>query len=272
MHNFNHHIEKYSVKHSTKLKSLCSPLFETFGLNAFYFQCIANNNSYLTLSPNLELLNHYYLEKDFYKINPFIVQSHEINPGIYFDKHIRNSRLQESHTSLENSTGIKCLLRCVRKQDNLCTQFGFGRPTNNSKVDTLVANELPLLMRFIQYFESEMYPVIQDMLHNNIDISQDIIKSPAKLPLTHLDPKTKADFLDQCGHDYATLSQDLSKREIECLKFWAEGYLAKEIGLKLDISQRTVEHYIESAKIKLNCNSKSELTLKTQSLLECRLI
>lgn len=54
-------------------------------------------------------------------------------------------------------------------------------------------------------------------------------------------------------------SQHLTSREIDILKCLLQGCTAKEIGLELEISYRTVESYINALKLKLRCNKKSEL-------------
>lgn len=54
-------------------------------------------------------------------------------------------------------------------------------------------------------------------------------------------------------------NQHLTQREIDILKCLLQGYSAKETGLALEISYRTVESYISSLKLKLRCNKKSEL-------------
>ncbi len=54
-------------------------------------------------------------------------------------------------------------------------------------------------------------------------------------------------------------NQYLTQREIDILKCLLQGYSAKETGLDLGISYRTVESYLNSLKLKLRCNKKSEL-------------
>lgn len=51
----------------------------------------------------------------------------------------------------------------------------------------------------------------------------------------------------------------LTDREQECLFFLIRGKTAKDIGSILDLSYRTVEHYIESLKYKFSCSTKAEL-------------
>lgn len=51
----------------------------------------------------------------------------------------------------------------------------------------------------------------------------------------------------------------LSERESECLYFYITAYSAKEIGVKLDISQRTVEKHLSNVKAKLHLSTKGQL-------------
>ncbi len=54
----------------------------------------------------------------------------------------------------------------------------------------------------------------------------------------------------------------LSKRETECVTLLAKGNTAKEIAAQLNLSPRTIEHYIENVKNKLGVSTKSELLYK----------
>ncbi|WED43517.1 response regulator transcription factor [Legionella cardiaca] len=54
----------------------------------------------------------------------------------------------------------------------------------------------------------------------------------------------------------------LSKRQLDCLRHYAEGYTSRKIGDILDLSPRTVEHYLEAVKNKLNCSTRAELVKK----------
>ncbi len=58
----------------------------------------------------------------------------------------------------------------------------------------------------------------------------------------------------------------LSKRQTSCARLLLNGKTAKEIALSLNLSHRTVEHYIETIKNKFNCYSKAELILKLSEL------
>lgn len=77
------------------------------------------------------------------------------------------------------------------------------------------------------------------------------------------------------NHNWAHMKNDfmqtnkinLSKREVECLKLSIKGRSAKQVGLILNISQRTVEEYLNNIKIKLKVTSKTELVGRAVELL-----
>jgi DNA-binding CsgD family transcriptional regulator len=51
----------------------------------------------------------------------------------------------------------------------------------------------------------------------------------------------------------------LTKRQLQCLYYVVKGFSQKEIACSLNISDRTVEHYMEAVKIKLDCYKRSDL-------------
>jgi DNA-binding CsgD family transcriptional regulator len=53
-----------------------------------------------------------------------------------------------------------------------------------------------------------------------------------------------------------------SKQELKCLRLMVAGKTIKSIGQHLKLSPRTVEHYIENMKQKLNVSTKSDLIEK----------
>lgn len=58
----------------------------------------------------------------------------------------------------------------------------------------------------------------------------------------------------------------ISKKQGECLYYLAQGYSSKLIAQEMNLSTRTVEHYVETLKFKLQCENKYQLTLKAISL------
>lgn len=58
----------------------------------------------------------------------------------------------------------------------------------------------------------------------------------------------------------------LTNRQLDCLFYLVKGMTIKEIAKTLDLSPKTVEHYLDAIKIKLGCNSRSTLITKALTL------
>jgi DNA-binding CsgD family transcriptional regulator len=54
----------------------------------------------------------------------------------------------------------------------------------------------------------------------------------------------------------------LTKQQTACLKELALGFTHKQIGQTLGLAQKTVEHYLDATKLKLNCKTRAELVLQ----------
>ncbi len=64
----------------------------------------------------------------------------------------------------------------------------------------------------------------------------------------------------QAGLDVQTYN--LTIRQVDCLYYLVKGMTIKQIARELNLSPRTIEHYLDAVKIKLNCISRSELIEK----------
>lgn len=83
---------------------------------------------------------------------------------------------------------------------------------------------------------------------------------------TLVDPQT----LNKINETKLTLNSSilagLTKRQADCLYYLVYGMTIKEIAKTLDLAPKTVEHYLDAVKIKLNCYSRSELIAKALQL------
>ena len=51
----------------------------------------------------------------------------------------------------------------------------------------------------------------------------------------------------------------ITKQQTACLKYLAMGFTHKQIAQKMCLAQKTVEHYLNAVKLKLNCKTRAEL-------------
>jgi DNA-binding NarL/FixJ family response regulator len=54
----------------------------------------------------------------------------------------------------------------------------------------------------------------------------------------------------------------LTKQQMACLKELALGFTQKQMAKNLGLSQKTVEHYLDAVKNKLQCKTRSELIMQ----------
>lgn len=74
--------------------------------------------------------------------------------------------------------------------------------------------------------------------------------------------KSTKTALESLVSDRTVCGVYLSKREHQCIQFLLKGFTAKMIAKMTGLSYRTVEHYIDNTKIKLNVSSRAELICK----------
>lgn len=62
----------------------------------------------------------------------------------------------------------------------------------------------------------------------------------------------------------------LSRRQMDCLYYLVKGNTMKQIALILNLSPKTVEHYLDAVKHKLNCRNRAELVTKALQITEIK--
>jgi DNA-binding CsgD family transcriptional regulator len=63
---------------------------------------------------------------------------------------------------------------------------------------------------------------------------------------------------------------NLNNKEMDCLFYLVKGFSIKQISSQMHLSSRTIEHYLENIKIKLNCRVRSELIAKALHIPQIR--
>jgi DNA-binding CsgD family transcriptional regulator len=71
-------------------------------------------------------------------------------------------------------------------------------------------------------------------------------------------------------HADPLLSHKLTARQLDCLYFLTKGCSMKQIAATLNLSPKTVEHYLDAVKEKLNCHSRAELIIKALQIKEIK--
>lgn len=185
--------EQFSAKYHKKLNTLCQPLFSALGVNSFFYQALDNKDNFFSFCTDPELMDFYFVEHQMYQHNPFITQFSQLKSGIYFQEKVFDETFQNTEKSLQDKFGIKYCCLMTRKLDNICHEFGFGRPPEKSEIDLLIVNNLGFIQAFIPYFEREMHSVIKEMHHQPVNI-KNTKKRKEILPSLNCDRSKKTRF------------------------------------------------------------------------------
>lgn len=70
-------------------------------------------------------------------------------------------------------------------------------------------------------------------------------------------------LIEDTANNGANNQPKLTQRQIACLVCLIQGMTYKQIGRKLNLSPKTIEHYIAAIKEKLNCHTRTELIQKS---------
>ncbi len=253
------HIDNFSSKNRKKLQDLCEPIYLTFGINYFFMQSTTPDGHLGCLGNNPDVM-HAYIENKYYLENPFITNFNDLSSGLYFYGAVENPKLQSGLNFLEMNHKVKHCCVFVEKNEKYTQQWGLGISALKKESSLLILNQIPLIKKFIIYFNNELSFLIADVLNNRIDISKEISPIKNAVPKIEISRKDKFNFLSKLGEKNEFIQQvQLTKREIECLKYYIRGKSSQLIAPKLSISKRTVEHYLENIKNKFGCMNKSEL-------------
>jgi DNA-binding CsgD family transcriptional regulator len=111
-----------------------------------------------------------------------------------------------------------------------------------------------LFREFLHYFSQNLSPLQQSLLQEGLQIEE--LKTKSRKPLQELKAEERESLAAALG---CSEFLKLSKRERECLHWLAESFAYEEIARKMGLSYRTVEHYLESAKVKLGADHRTEM-------------
>ena len=250
---------QYTISSSARMKELAEPLQKYMGISSFSYMRIYNDCSYLSLLNGYEEFNKAYFE-NIEKSDPHFIQT------------MQNTLLNEPQFSIwpvdrVNLTPIFSLLEAYNiwhgfqisyRRNNYCELFSFTFNRYSDDKTEFFLKNIPLLLKFTDYFKSHAGDLIDDSDKTKI------ATFPKKFSIEPINNLEVQNFLLELDKpfilkgNHGNIAQ-LTKRESECLKIFSSNKTAKEIANILNLSSRTVELHLSNIKQKLGVNYKNEL-------------
>jgi DNA-binding CsgD family transcriptional regulator len=267
-------VQDFIQKNTDKIKKTTQPLHDHLGITYFTYHRIDQDGHYTVLVDRPDWAE-YYVEKEFYKIDPFLRSPDFFESDICFMDEKGTAQVQafvrkEYQNFFKSDPG----LIFIEKSETFVEFFGFTGNYNLNQLKHLFSNDLYLLKKFTTYFKDELKaPLIEMQLAPNSlpELKgNDYFFKP--LCLKNTDDQHHQ-FLCKIGlQEEIRWSENLTQRERQCLQHLLNGKNAKETAALLNLSPRTVEFYLENIKVKFNCSNKGEIFTKASSLKQLNLL
>lgn len=248
----------FNTSYSDRVKSLCDPLKEAFGIDTFWHSTIGSNGEFTHISNTPEGTCHYF-ENQHYLNNPFLRHPDNYSEGFYLPSDMPEPSYTESQKNHNEKFGIDHLLFYCKHQKEFCHIFGFATSQKNLPMMTIYLNNIHLLHQFTEHFLERVTSFPFETF--KVELPQLVGPSFFTFDGSHRFPHRKSSLMKSLGYDLSSLST----REKECLELFLKGKTAKETASLLNLSRRTVESYFENIKDKLGCFSKAEILQRFSS-------
>lgn len=256
-------VQKYIIQYSDKIRQATRPLRNQFHVEYFTYHQVDIRGKYTVLVDRPDWAEHYVDEK-FYLDDPYLRHPKLFKSGFYhyetFGAEDPVQRILKDGKQIFNLDEGLFLIQ--KKQDASVEFFGFCGNKANCNLSQLARNHAGLLKAYASYFKAELSSPLLQMEEEASSLLE--LKGRhyhASIPKqADIDAEAIFAFLKSIGKEKEVEKIGrLSQRERQCMQLLLKGQSAKEMGLKLQLSRRTIESYFEHIKDKLSCTTKQEL-------------
>ncbi len=253
-------IQNVSGRHYNKIQKLCEPLVNHLEISSFTYIKIKNDGNFYFLGNHLDWMEYYCAEK-LYLNQPHFRHPSNFKSGISLSKNIENEEYAQLSQLASNKFNVNFAVAIFNQTKEGMEIIGLDANTPSKLHDIKILNELELIRMFVAKFVKGNQFFMDLLEENQVDLKALIgskfqtAETPVMATLND-----RAHFLKEMGIEIPKLSF----QENEVLKVLVNGGSASQIGEILYLSPRTIEHYLERLKNKLNCFSKAELMAKSR--------
>ncbi len=248
---------------ASDVDAICAPLRQ-IGITYFGYVRIYNDGSRFDINNNAGFSDAYYYKSDCHQ--HYIPENNprDFEDGFLFASSGFIDQVEMLHEiSHRFSTGNLMVL--IQKNRDYCDLWHFGASPSIHGMINFYLNNLDILKSFCFYFKDRGANLIKKFEANRMMMAKDQVILPNDNKALPFDTsQARNEYLDAVKIDRYHLGENynhhyLTKREVECLKWFIKGKTADETSDILNISKRTVNAHLENAKQKLNCSKQSLL-------------
>lgn len=256
-----------SLSCADQISNICFPLKK---LNITYFAHVRISNgkkvSAIANHPNFtqHYLQNQYFNADIHRVDEKNFGNFFVWDGIEFTGKSAQICREAGEFGVHNPFTI------IDRHETWIDYYHFANNSQNKQINQIYLTHLDLLNLFILHFKENIQQ--SKILSKAYNFVFDIDSSPSIMFEEDFTNFSRLDFINSLSHHdinnrIKVESKILSKRQSDIVRLVVKGNTMKEIAKLLKLSPRTVEHYFEMIKIKLNVSSRSELMAKVAPLI-----
>lgn len=248
------------------IKQASTILSEQFNLDAFYYKKISSTGRLTVFESNLDLLDC--IDSAEFVLNYPVICHPKYHRNEIQLKHNSENKLLDPVKGTRNiltDFNFNLGLRLVRLTTNGVEEFGFHSILDSGEQCRFLFNRMYQLRSFINWFLKTNASTLLFLEEAALDLPKLIGPSFYKNRIQETNPEHVAanKFYQKLD---IPIDKPLSSTELETLRLLMRGYTALEIATELNRSKRTIEHRIDTLKMKWLCDSKKDLIQKAQEL------
>jgi len=250
---------RYHIKYYNQISKVTKPLLDCFEIVCVDYLRTYKSGRFTYLSSRPEC-TEYYLSEQCYRYDPYLKHPDLYKTGFLWLENSRSINFQKFICNIGHKHNVYSPLMMIERGMDYIEMFCFSGKTDEA-VRMLHLKHSQLLKTFATYYKKEL----GFLLHETGEAGFSLIDLQGESFYTDCpDPAIKTDsihaFLRALGKTAEVeRASSLSSRERDCLRLLLRGNSAKDTATELNLSQRTVEFYLENVKNKLNCGGKREL-------------
>jgi DNA-binding CsgD family transcriptional regulator len=246
------------------MRRFCDCLKQLYDINYFCYHKVTHDGFYNFFGSSLDWIEYFLDQRLYLKCGPYLRHPDNFQSGYIFTANddAMHAEFQEVQQVFEARFLMRYCFVLFNKQRDYVEGFWFGVPSCMPNPHARFSNQMPRLKAIVENFCKEFKRPIDD-ISGNLQSLADVMGSNfyEKTSLFPQDTEeNKRALLKLLGLELPKLS----KREKEVLPLCLKRSTYRDIGKKLSISYRTVEHRVDSLKDKFGCCTKSELVEKLQ--------
>lgn len=233
------------------VNEICAPLKNHLEIIHFGYNKLFHDGGEIDLGVRPELIQNY-RDQELYRYGAYWCQPGSYQTGfVLWSQLTTHQKIISTRERFQIGDGITF----INKLNDGVEFFHFATTPQNKRMILFYLNNLDLLENFTRYFKDKASQLITEAEENKFYIPGEFSSDQSSNVLK--DEILRNHFLKDISLE--SVENKLSQRQKECLYFLVKGMTYKEISKQMNLSPKTVEHYLEYTKNKLNCHNRTEL-------------